>query len=96
MKLRLHLLLAPLLASAAACSSGDPDGDAPAASDGYPLTTCVVSGNALDSMGGPVEYEHEGKRVLFCCDGCVSVFEGSPDEYLSQVYPENVPAPGER
>lgn len=80
---RLLLPFATLLFALSSCSGGAAD-----ASE-YPLTTCVVSGNALDSMGGPVDYDHGGKLVRFCCDGCVAAFESSPDEFLAQIYPDD-------
>ncbi len=56
----------------------------------YPLTTCVVSGEPLGSMGQPVEVIHqeEGKpdrRVLLCCRGCISSFRSEPARYLAKL-----------
>ncbi len=51
----------------------------------YPLDTCVVSGLALDSMGGPVRIEHDGQAVLFCCDACLPQFEADPQRYLDTI-----------
>ena len=51
----------------------------------YPLTTCVISGEKLGSMGEPFEYTHEGKRVLMCCKSCLKKFLKSPDEYLKKI-----------
>lgn len=53
--------------------------------DAYPLTTCVVSGEELGSMGDPVEYRHNGTLVKFCCDECIPKFEEDPDAYLSKL-----------
>ena len=39
-------------------SSGAKDGN-----DGYPIMTCVVSGDDLDSMGGVFVHKHEGVTV---------------------------------
>lgn len=51
----------------------------------YPLTTCVVGGGDLDGMGGAVSYEHKGRTVWFCCDGCEADFQADPDTYLKMV-----------
>ena len=61
--------------------------DKPAA-PAYPLTTCVVSGEALGEMGPPVDYIHkeEGKPdrlVKFCCKMCVPSFKKNPAKYLA-------------
>lgn len=50
--------------------------------DEYPLTTCIVSGQELGSMGDVIEYEHEGTLVKFCCVGCVDMFKADPGKYL--------------
>ncbi|AKC83063.1 hypothetical protein IMCC26134_10255 [Verrucomicrobia bacterium IMCC26134] len=58
----------------------------------YPLTTCVVSGEALEggNMGGPVDYIHKaegklGRLVRFCCSGCVKNFKKDPAKYLAKL-----------
>lgn len=52
---------------------------------GYPLDTCVVSGEELGSMGEPVEYVHEYRLVRLCCGGCKSGFEKDPGKYLDKL-----------
>jgi hypothetical protein len=61
-------------------------------SSAYPLTTCVVSGEALEGgdMGGPIDYIHkeEGKPdrlVRFCCSSCVKKFKKDPAKYLAKL-----------
>lgn len=51
----------------------------------YPLTTCVVSGGPLDSMGGPIAFSYGDEEVQFCCKGCIGKFEKSPETYLAKV-----------
>ena len=56
----------------------------------YPLKTCLVSDEALGSMGDAVAYVHRvsGKpdRVVFmCCEGCIDDFKGDPAKYLKKV-----------
>lgn len=41
----------------------------------YPTATCFVSGEALDSMGEPVNYVHNNRLVRFCCKGCLRGFK---------------------
>lgn len=48
----------------------------------YPLDTCVVTENDLDSMGGAVTRVHEGQEVKFCCRACIRKFEKDPKKYL--------------
>lgn len=48
----------------------------------YTLPSCIVSGEALGSMGDPIVYEHEGREVRFCCKGCIEKFEKEPAKYL--------------
>jgi hypothetical protein len=40
-------------------------------------------------MGGPIHkdifVDHEGRRVYFCCAGCVKAFKEDPARYLAKV-----------
>lgn len=73
--------------------------DKPAAPS-YPLTTCVVSGEALGEMGAPVDYvyKEEGKPdrlVKFCCKMCVGKFKKDPAKYLAKLdAAATAPTPG--
>lgn len=49
----------------------------------YPLDTCIVSGQALGSMGEPFNYVHEGRLVRFCCAGCIERFEAEPAKFIT-------------
>ncbi len=51
----------------------------------YPLTTCVISGEALNSMGGPFVFTHEGTEVRLCCEHCKPKFEAKPADYLKKI-----------
>lgn len=64
-------------------------GGTPARGD-YPLSTCVVSGDELGSMGDVVKYAYkttEGKErdVLFCCKDCIKKFKKDPEKYLKMI-----------
>lgn len=56
----------------------------------YPLKTCLVSGEALGSMGDatPFVYHAAGKPdrvVFFCCEGCTDDFKADPAKFLKKV-----------
>ena len=51
----------------------------------YPLTTCAVAGEALDSMGGPIDLVVEGRLVRICCKGCVRKVKADPAKYIAMV-----------
>ncbi len=53
--------------------------------DSYPLKVCLVSGEDLSSMGGPVAIEHEGQTVKFCCESCIEDFKEAPGNYLPKL-----------
>ena len=59
--------------------------DAKTGSTAYPLTTCVVSGEKLGSMGDPVIVTHEGTEVRLCCASCIEKFEADPALYLEKL-----------
>jgi Cu(I)/Ag(I) efflux system membrane fusion protein len=46
---------------------------------------CPVTGEPLDSMGGPVRVEVAGRVVFICCEGCESRLRKNPDKYLSKL-----------
>lgn len=57
-----------------------------APSAGYPLTTCVVSGDPLGGdMGPAVAYAYDGTEVQFCCDACVEEFQRDPAAHVARV-----------
>ena len=53
------------------------------AGEPYPLTTCPVSGAALENGG--VAKEYEGREVRFCCEGCPNRFEEDVDASLASL-----------
>ena len=55
----------------------------------YPMDTCVVSGDKLDSgkMGKPRDYVYSeagkpDRLIRFCCPDCVDDFKKDPAKYL--------------
>ena len=53
--------------------------------DDYPLKTCLVSDEDLESMGGAFVLKHEGVTVKFCCEGCVEDFQKDPKKFLAKL-----------
>lgn len=51
----------------------------------YPLKTCVVSGEPLDAMGGPVDKLYGVRLVRVCCDGCGRGFDRAPAKFLAKL-----------
>jgi len=88
-----RLVLALVLGFVAASVSFAADTfDLAKAKAAYPLTTCVVSGDALEGgdMGAPIDYVYkkEGqpdRLVRFCCSMCPSKFKKNPDKYLKMI-----------
>ena len=93
----LSLGLAGVLLATLSCGSGDSEtteSDAkpettPTASAAeiaaYPLTTCVVSGEELGSMGDPIDFMHDGKLIRLCCKGCIPDVKEDPDKFLAML-----------
>ncbi len=70
--------------------------DKPAA-PAYPLTTCVVSGEALGSMGETFVHIHKeagqpDREVRLCCKGCLKKFTKDPAKYLGKLDSPSKPA----
>ena len=53
----------------------------------YPMTTCVVSGEAIDGEAADevVNYVYNNRLVRFCCKGCKKDFLKDPDAYLAKL-----------
>lgn len=53
--------------------------------DPYPLAYCVVTGDALDAMGGAIDHVHEGRHIQFCCDSCKEEFIANPEKWIETI-----------
>ena len=51
----------------------------------YPLDTCVVGGEGLDSMGGAKNVVVEGRLVRVCCKGCIRAVKKDPAKFIATV-----------
>ncbi|MEZ6013653.1 MAG: hypothetical protein R3F49_00945 [Planctomycetota bacterium] len=71
-------LLFLTLSACASTKGGDP-------SRSYPLDTCIVTDNALGSMGDPITRVYNGQEIKFCCQPCVEEFEADPDAFLAKL-----------
>ena len=84
MKTKIQLLVAVLgLALLAGCASGGAvnlTGAKP-----YPLKTCLVTDNDLNSMGDEQVIVYEGRVLKFCCAPCVKKFRQNPAKYLQKL-----------
>ena len=57
--------------------------DAPAKP--YPLKTCIVSDNDLDSMGEQASFIFQGQTIKVCCKPCIAKFEKNTAKYLKKL-----------
>ncbi len=78
--LLLALLFAGCSTPKTVASSGPPTAGKP-----YPLKVCLVSRNALDSMGDTITETYNGREVKFCCEPCVKKFHAHPEKYLPKI-----------
>ena len=53
---------------------------------GYPLDTCLVSGEKLGEMGPSTDHVHDNQLVRFCCDSCVAKFEKETGAYMKKLH----------
>lgn len=51
----------------------------------YPLKTCIVSENDLDSMGEQASFVYQGQTIKVCCKPCIAKFEKNPAKYLKRL-----------
>lgn len=50
-------------------------------------TTCPVLGGKIDKK---IYTDYNGKRVYFCCSGCIQKFQNDPEKYLKKLETEGV------
>jgi len=85
MKIKLHIIAAALaLGFLTSCASTGGTASLGGAKS-YPLKTCIVTGNDLNSMGDQQTIVHEGQVVKFCCEPCVAKFNKNPAKYLAKL-----------
>ena len=51
----------------------------------YTLDKCLVSDEALDSMGKPYVFTHEGQEIKLCCKSCLKDFKKDTAKYLKKI-----------
>ena len=54
-------------------------------SEGYPKTTCPVSGEPLDAMGAPVDVLLGFRLVKLCCAGCEAEAQENPEAAIDKL-----------
>jgi hypothetical protein len=82
MKTTKHIIAAALaLGIFTSCATTAAVGGAKA----YPLKTCLVTDNALNSMGDEQTIVYEGRVLKFCCQPCVDKFRANPAKYLAKL-----------
>lgn len=79
----LRTMMLAVLASG--CSTPDSGASNTSARRPYPLKTCLVSRNALDSMGDTITEVYQNQEVKFCCEPCVKKFHANPAKYLQKI-----------
>lgn len=51
----------------------------------YPLDTCIVSDEKLDSMGEPYVFTEKGQEVKLCCKSCLKDFKKDKQKFLTKI-----------
>jgi YHS domain-containing protein len=54
---------------------------------GGPQTICPVEGGKIDKS---VYTDYQGKRIYFCCSGCIAEFQKNPEKYLKKMEEQGV------
>jgi len=63
--------------------------------ENYPLGQCIISDQALDSMGGPLDKVYANRLVRFCCGGCIKSFmKDSANQFakIDEAYGAHLPS----
>jgi hypothetical protein len=87
--LKKHMLASLVVVAVAtltlALTAADGKTDKDAKSKAYPLKTCLVSGEKLDSMGEPYVFKHEGREVKLCCKSCLKDFNKEAAKFIKKL-----------
>ena len=53
----------------------------------YPLDTCLVSGEKLDTDAKmkPYVFVHKGQEIKLCCKNCLKDFNKEPEKYIKKL-----------
>jgi len=62
-------------------------GQALAAQEGKPQTDCPVMGGKVDKS---VHVDSQGKRVYFCCAGCIEAFNKDPEGTIRKMEAQGI------
>jgi len=55
--------------------------------EGTPQKSCPVLGGEIDRS---VHTDYQGKRVYFCCEGCVDAFRQDPQRYMKNMEAQGI------
>lgn len=88
MNTRIGITIAAALALGMACAE-DKKAETPAQEKAAPKkqTVCPVMGGAANTN---LYADAEGKRVYFCCGGCISTFKKDPAKYIAKLEKDGV------
>ncbi len=79
-------ILGAFVLTLAGCGSGSsPSSKSYVNTDGYPLETCLVTGEKLGSMGDPFVFKYQGKTVKFCCSSCIKEFNTDTAKFMNML-----------
>lgn len=87
-EVRTTALAALIVLSLVSCETTQPAGENAAAAQTtkpYPLDTCLVTDEGLESKGGSFTLVHEGQEVKVCCVACKIAFTNEPEYYLAKL-----------
>jgi len=84
------LLVGVLIVGIAGCKDkSDADPNAAATIGGGTTTTSAVTQTTCPIMGKPinktVSTDYQGKKVYFCCPGCIDKFKAEPEKYVKDL-----------
>lgn len=53
----------------------------------YPLKTCIVTDDPLESMSKGITIVYEGQEIRLCCRECKQDFKDNPEKFLKKLDP---------
>lgn len=59
----------------------------------YPLQTCIVSDEELETSRKPISLVYQGQEVRVCCRECKADFQNHPGKFLKKIKANNQESP---
>ena len=51
----------------------------------YPLESCLITDEGLESKGDTITRYYQGRELKICCKACENAFKANPDAFMAKL-----------